>query len=492
MEMRVGELARRTGVGVSTLRAWERRFGFLHPRRSNSGHRLYTEQDVQRVAGVCRLVDEGLTLPAAIARVTNVDSGVITSGDSEAYLLQQVLHAVDEGVWVSQNAQTRYANRRMAEMLGCTRDELFERSAFDFIDPAEWERIRALGRAGIAGERQRFEVRMCRADGTQFVADVSTTPLRTPQGGYEGAVAVVRDLTDRLQDTSEARYLETLLASIGEAVIATAPDGTVVYANPAVETLLGWRPTELIGKDGLQVLPAPQAAGNSRQIHARLLANDHFSGEIELTRRDGSQFVAHVTGTPTLDEEGRLVGLVAVLNDSTETHRRDAEMRQGEQRADVVGLLGARTLRAQSSEFDYVLAEIVDATQRMLEADYVALFELTSDGAAFALQAMTPQVDTPFSIPVGSRTFTGYCAFVGAVVGVEDLRSDRRFDVHPGAGQFGVVSAIAAPIFGPSGVCGVVVAGTRVRRAFTPPDLRFIESMANVAGVVVGRRARVW
>ena len=29
--MRVGDMARRTGVGVSTLRAWERRFSFPKP-----------------------------------------------------------------------------------------------------------------------------------------------------------------------------------------------------------------------------------------------------------------------------------------------------------------------------------------------------------------------------------------------------------------------------------------------------------------------------
>ena len=34
MGLPVGELARRTGVGVSTLRAWERRFQFLVPERS--------------------------------------------------------------------------------------------------------------------------------------------------------------------------------------------------------------------------------------------------------------------------------------------------------------------------------------------------------------------------------------------------------------------------------------------------------------------------
>ena len=57
--MRVGEVARRTGVGVSTLRAWERRFGVLTPERSPGGQRRYTDADVERVTAVRRLLGGG-------------------------------------------------------------------------------------------------------------------------------------------------------------------------------------------------------------------------------------------------------------------------------------------------------------------------------------------------------------------------------------------------------------------------------------------------
>jgi len=133
--MRVGELARRTGVGVSTLRVWERRFGILEPVRSASGQRLYTESDVERVAAVCRLVDEGLTLSAAVARVANAGTGALPSGEGEAFLLHQVVQAADQGIWVSHDGRTRYANRRMAELMGCSIDELVARPVLDFVDP---------------------------------------------------------------------------------------------------------------------------------------------------------------------------------------------------------------------------------------------------------------------------------------------------------------------------------------------------------------------
>ena len=38
-----------TGVNAITLRAWERRYGLVIPQRTPKGHRLYTQQDVERI-----------------------------------------------------------------------------------------------------------------------------------------------------------------------------------------------------------------------------------------------------------------------------------------------------------------------------------------------------------------------------------------------------------------------------------------------------------
>lgn len=48
--LRIGELARRTGLSPEVLRAWERRYGLLQPLRTAGGFRLYSEQDEARVA----------------------------------------------------------------------------------------------------------------------------------------------------------------------------------------------------------------------------------------------------------------------------------------------------------------------------------------------------------------------------------------------------------------------------------------------------------
>lgn len=56
------DLVHRTGVNASTLRAWENRHGLLHPRRAESGHRLYGPADVARVRRIQELLGQGLGL----------------------------------------------------------------------------------------------------------------------------------------------------------------------------------------------------------------------------------------------------------------------------------------------------------------------------------------------------------------------------------------------------------------------------------------------
>ncbi len=67
--MPIGEVARRTGVTVPTLRAWERRYGLLLPVRTAGGHRRYSDEDVQRVLAVLDLTGQGWAVGAAARRV---------------------------------------------------------------------------------------------------------------------------------------------------------------------------------------------------------------------------------------------------------------------------------------------------------------------------------------------------------------------------------------------------------------------------------------
>lgn len=67
--MRIGDLSARTGIATHQLRAWERRYGLLRPRRSTGNYRLYAPADESRVRLMQRYLADGVS-PAQAAELT--------------------------------------------------------------------------------------------------------------------------------------------------------------------------------------------------------------------------------------------------------------------------------------------------------------------------------------------------------------------------------------------------------------------------------------
>jgi methanogenic corrinoid protein MtbC1 len=63
----IKEAARLTGVAEASLRAWERRYGVVTPRRSEAGYRLYDDDALATVSAMRQLVDARWS-PAVAAR----------------------------------------------------------------------------------------------------------------------------------------------------------------------------------------------------------------------------------------------------------------------------------------------------------------------------------------------------------------------------------------------------------------------------------------
>jgi MerR family transcriptional regulator, light-induced transcriptional regulator len=64
----IGTAARLAGIPPETLRIWERRYQLLDPGRTVGGHRLYSEDDVELLRAVRRLVDSGMRI-GGVARM---------------------------------------------------------------------------------------------------------------------------------------------------------------------------------------------------------------------------------------------------------------------------------------------------------------------------------------------------------------------------------------------------------------------------------------
>ncbi len=69
----IGAVARTTDIQEATLRAWERRYDFPKSARTAAGHRLYSQQDIQRLKWVRQRVEEGMQVSRAIQALQHLE-----------------------------------------------------------------------------------------------------------------------------------------------------------------------------------------------------------------------------------------------------------------------------------------------------------------------------------------------------------------------------------------------------------------------------------
>jgi DNA-binding transcriptional MerR regulator len=100
--LRIGELAKRTGVSPELLRAWEQRYGLLQPTRTAGGFRLYSATDEARVRRMQGHMTGGLAASEAARLAVSGEPAQrtvrspVTVLDEEAGRLAEALDRLDE------------------------------------------------------------------------------------------------------------------------------------------------------------------------------------------------------------------------------------------------------------------------------------------------------------------------------------------------------------------------------------------------------------
>jgi PAS domain S-box-containing protein len=134
-------------------------------------------------------------------------------------------------------------------------------------------------------------------------------------------------------DLRNARdFLETTLASIGDAVISTDVEGRVVFANRVALGMLGRAEAEVLGKPLEEVFPIVNEFSRERVESpvAKVLREGAIVGMANhtiLIAKDGSETPIDDSGAPIRREHGPIQGTVLVFRDVTARRKADETSR---------------------------------------------------------------------------------------------------------------------------------------------------------------------
>jgi two-component system, cell cycle sensor histidine kinase and response regulator CckA len=208
--------------------------------------RPFTEADAQFAADVAARVALAVATARSVSRLR---------AERESY--EQIVQTCFEGVWkVDDQGRTIFVNDRMAAVLGVSVARMLDVRADAWLaEPAAqpWWRLPS---------GQPHELRLRHGDGHQLWAQLSISPLPTPDGAPTGFVrgwlAMVTDITDRVRNRELGERLAQMqrLDSIGQLAGGIAHDfnNLLSIISGAAELLL------------TEVPPESSAAGLARQI----------------------------------------------------------------------------------------------------------------------------------------------------------------------------------------------------------------------------------
>lgn len=448
----IGELARLTGVGISTLRTWGDRYGLLFPARSRGGFRLYSPDDVNRVLALKKalLVDR---IPPSLLdgqRLSPAEAGGVARATKPVVPDEPPVPASegrDTGAWLRRLYQASTA-------LACTLD----------VDRA--------GSAVVAAA--------C------AVSDADAAVLLTVDG--DGSAG-------------RPRSVKTVFGAVSP--LPTPLDGELLRLVEESRTILPVPDVASLMPDGL-----PGAEGTGSLLAAPIVYDGRFRGvvyTVSLARRPytaedvllAATFAGLAASCLEVAHQRALIAesgarLQALAEADSERRRLAAELERRNERISVMNSLASAL--SETLDIDDVLRRAANAVVRStgMETAIVSLLDENSGELVFRAHCNAPQalVEDVKHIKLGEG-ISGRVALTGEPMLVRSIADDpRSTTVVPYARRHKNRSFVCVPLKSKTGVVGTMMITARRFQPISDDDVQLFSAIGNLIGGAV-ERARI-
>jgi PAS domain S-box-containing protein len=152
-------------------------------------------------------------------------------------------------------------NQRLCDIVGYSREELYERTFQDITHPDDVADSVSLVERLLRGELPTYttEKRYVRKDGAIVWVNLTASLVRDAAGQPPYGIAVIEDITERKRREAELKqlnqHIRTILEDMADGFVAFDHRGRFTYLNPSAERMLRASPGELIGKEWWEQFP---------------------------------------------------------------------------------------------------------------------------------------------------------------------------------------------------------------------------------------------
>ncbi|MCX8126757.1 MAG: PAS domain S-box protein, partial [Dehalococcoidia bacterium] len=200
----------------------------------------------------------------------------------------------NDGIVIVQDGLLKFANPKILEMNGFSREEFIGRPFLDFVAPAYRNTTAENYRRRLTGDiaPQRYEIEIVTRDGRNIPVEISGN--RIIFEGHAADMAIVRDMTERRLAEQKLRQAEENFRRALDGLplgarIVTA-DNLTLYANRAFLDIYGYASIEELESVPLEKRYTPESYADGLARTEKIMRGEAIPGEFQISiiRRDGA------------------------------------------------------------------------------------------------------------------------------------------------------------------------------------------------------------
>lgn len=284
------------------------------------------------------------------------------------------------------------------------------------------------------------------------------------------------------------QWLNGVLMSIGEGVIAVDPAGLIQFINPVAEKITGWDNDLAIKKELYKVFSLrDEKSGEIMDLSASLLRprDDNLKVkaiEALLVTRDDSRIPVEIYLKPIFDKNRSLQGLVLSFRDMTTKRRAMEEIKQQVERAEAL----VQIAKQLNSRFDLgeVLGAVCKATNQIMETSASMIFLYDAKTNTFKDIARRFEADIPLAQKYPARiTFSReelekYLPEDISAFAINNAQRQVGMPFRNVLRLLKIERLAVVPITRNNDLVGTLICGSTLHGEFSGQDLAFLTGLA--------------
>ncbi|WP_162354505.1 PAS domain S-box protein [Natrialba swarupiae] len=164
---------------------------------------------------------------------------------------QSLFERAPDGILIHDtDGQITDVNRAVVEALGYTEDELLSMNVSDIEVGIDRDDLLEAWGSPPGRDPLSIEGTHRRKDGSTYPTEVWVNDIEL--AGETRFIATARDITERKERERELERHKTFVESSDDILTLIDTDGTIEYVSPAIERILGYEPTDLVGENGFE------------------------------------------------------------------------------------------------------------------------------------------------------------------------------------------------------------------------------------------------